>query len=76
MANLKVGGDRGNQTTGGKSSMETLPNAITIDRAAELSGSTPASIKRAKPIVQSGIPGRDWQADPPADPVADRKKMR
>jgi hypothetical protein len=56
MANLKAGGDRGNQTTGGKSSMETLPNAISIERAAELSGSTPASIKRAKPIVQSGIP--------------------
>lgn len=55
MANLKAGGDRGNQTTGGKSSMETLPSAITIERAAELSGSSPANIKRAKPIVQSGI---------------------
>lgn len=40
------------------SSMEMVNEqpAISIERAAELSGSTPASIKRAKPIVQSGIP--------------------
>ena len=30
--------------------------AVSIDRAAELSGSTRASIRRAKPIVQTGIP--------------------
>jgi len=52
MANLIHGGQGGKLN----SSMETLKPAITIERAAELSGSTPASIKRAKPIVQSGIP--------------------
>lgn len=51
MANLVRGGDRKSGEI--KSSMETL---ISVERAAELSGSTPASIKRAKPIVQSGIP--------------------
>lgn len=53
MANLKKGGAGG--STVSDSSMETSQPAITIERAAELSGSTPASIKRAKPIVQSGI---------------------
>ena len=52
MANLIHGGQGGKLN----SSMETLKPAVSISRAAELSGSTPASIKRAKPIVQSGIP--------------------
>ena len=50
MANLVRGGDRKSGEI--KSSMETL---ISVDRAAELSGSSPSNIKRAKPIVQSGI---------------------
>jgi ParB-like chromosome segregation protein Spo0J len=49
MANLK-NGQRA-------SSMETADKpVVSIERAAELSGSTPANIKRAKPIVQSAIP--------------------
>lgn len=48
MANLK-NGQRA-------SSMETAgAPVVSIERAAELSGSSPANIKRAKPIVQSGI---------------------
>jgi ParB-like chromosome segregation protein Spo0J len=50
MANLKKGANQ-------HSSMETpSEEVVSIDRAAELSGSTPASIKRAKAIVESGIP--------------------
>jgi hypothetical protein len=49
MANLKKGGAGG--STVSDSSMETSQPAVSIERAAELSGSTPASIK---PIVQSG----------------------
>jgi ParB-like chromosome segregation protein Spo0J len=56
MANLKHGGTGANQHKRAESSMETSAPVITIERAAELSGSTPASIKRARPIVQSGIP--------------------
>jgi hypothetical protein len=56
MANLRKGGERGNQYTGGKSPMGALAPAITINRAAELSGSSRKNIERAKPIVQSGIP--------------------
>ena len=52
MANLKQG-QMGNGRV--ESSMELSTPIITIERAAELSGSTPANIKRAKPIVQSGI---------------------
>ena len=55
MANLRQGGERGNQYTGGKKPTGDLP-AITIERAAELSGSSKKNIQRAKPIVQSGIP--------------------
>jgi ParB-like chromosome segregation protein Spo0J len=53
MANLRAGNPKfGNAI----SSTETIaPQVITIERAAELSGSSPANIKRAKPIVQSGI---------------------
>ena len=42
MANLRAGGDRGNQHTGGKCPMGHMPNkpAVTIERAAELSGAT------------------------------------
>jgi hypothetical protein len=49
MANLKNG-----QTA---CSMEQgdVP-VVTLERAAELSGSSPANIRRAKPIVQTGIP--------------------
>ena len=54
MANLRQGGERGNQHTGGKKPTGHLP-AITIQRAAELSGSSAKNIQRAKPIVQSGI---------------------
>ena len=53
MANLK-NGQMGNGRVG--SSMETPTPIITIERAAELSGSTTASIKLAKPIVTTGIP--------------------
>lgn len=52
MANLVHGGQGGKL----KSSTETLSPIITIDRAAELSGSSRANIKRAKPIVTTGIP--------------------
>lgn len=52
MANLKHGTNRHDL----ESSMETSRPAVTIERAAELSGSTTASIKRAKPIVTTGIP--------------------
>jgi hypothetical protein len=55
MANLRQGGERGNQYTGGKKPTGHLP-AITIARAAELSGSSKKNIQRAKPIVQSAIP--------------------
>ena len=54
MANLMRGGDRKSDEI--KSSMETLKPAITIERAAELSGSSKGNIKRAKAIVQGGIP--------------------
>lgn len=54
MANLKVGNPKFSDAI---SSMETIAQpAVTIERAAELSGSTTASIKRAKPIVTTGIP--------------------
>lgn len=51
MANLKHGTNRHDL----ESSMETSRPAVSIERAAELSGSTTASIKRAKPIVTTGI---------------------
>jgi hypothetical protein len=53
MANLRKGGERGNQYTGGKSPMGALAPAITITRAAELSGSSRKNIQRAKPTAQS-----------------------
>lgn len=53
MANLKKGGAGGSTVSDG--SMETSQTAVTIDRAAELAGTSRANIKRAKPIVQSGI---------------------
>jgi hypothetical protein len=53
MANLKVGNPKFSDAI---SSMETIARpAVTIERAAELSGSTTANIKRAKPIVTTGI---------------------
>jgi hypothetical protein len=55
MANLK----RGDMGKGGLDRPMGRPKdqpAITIERAAELSGSSAKNIQRAKPIVQSGIP--------------------
>jgi hypothetical protein len=52
MANLKLGD---NQHKVG-SSTETPASIITIERAAELAGTSKANIKRAKPIVTTGIP--------------------
>jgi hypothetical protein len=54
MANLIHGGDRKSDEI--KSSMEPLKPAVSIERAAKLAGTSPANIKRAKPIVQTGIP--------------------
>lgn len=54
MANLRQGGDR--KSDGIKTPMGDLKPAVTITRAAELSGSSRKNIERAKPIVQSGIP--------------------
>ena len=54
MANLKAGGEAGVHKT--NSSVETLLPAVTITRAAELAKTSSASIKRAKPIVNTGIP--------------------
>jgi hypothetical protein len=48
MANLKNGQRASSMETGGNP-------VISIERAAELSGSSPSNIKRAKPIVQSII---------------------
>ncbi len=54
MANLKKGAPTGNQNASKSNKpmghIDSTP-AITIERAAELSGSTRANIKRAKPIV-------------------------
>lgn len=52
MANLRKGGQGGKLNA----PMGTLKPAITIERAAELSGSSKRNIQRAKPIVQTGIP--------------------
>tara|TARA_R110000803_G_scaffold200933_1_gene265571 strand:- start:1160 stop:1948 length:789 start_codon:yes stop_codon:yes gene_type:complete len=65
MANLRAGGDRGNQHTGGKCPMGHMPNkpAVTIERAAELSGASQRNIRRAKSIVNTGIPELQDMAD-------------
>ena len=49
MANLKKGVNQ-------HVPMGASSPAVTIERAAELSGSSKRNIQRAKPIVQSGIP--------------------
>jgi len=49
MANLKNGQRAASMGAGGKT-------VVTIERAAELSGSSRKNIERAKPIVQNGIP--------------------
>jgi hypothetical protein len=54
MANLRKGGVGG--ATVSDRTMGQSPPAITIERAAELSGSSSKNIQRAKPIVQKGIP--------------------
>jgi hypothetical protein len=54
MANLRQGGDRKSGEI--KKPMGHLKPAVTIARAAELSGSSKKNIQRAKPIVQSAIP--------------------
>ncbi len=51
MANLKHGANRHDL----EKPMGHSTPAITIERAAELSGSSKRNIQRAKPIVQSGI---------------------
>jgi hypothetical protein len=53
-ANLRQGGDRKSDEI--KAPMGALKPAISIQRAAELSGSSRKNIERAKPIVQSGVP--------------------
>jgi hypothetical protein len=66
MANLRQGAPEGNKNAA-KSNGSTEPfdskPAVSITRAAELSGSTPASIKRAKPIVTNGIPALQDMAE-------------
>ena len=52
MANLRRGGQGGKL----KVPMGTLKSAITQERAAELTGASLRNIKRAKPIVENGIP--------------------
>jgi hypothetical protein len=53
MANLKKGGDAGIHKS--NTPMGALVPAVTIQRAAELSGSSRKNIERARPIVQNGI---------------------
>lgn len=54
MANLKKGGDAGIHKT--NPPMGGLVPAVSIKRAAELSGSSRKSVERAKQIVTNGIP--------------------
>jgi hypothetical protein len=51
LATLPRGGDRGNQHTGGKGSIDTLP---TIDDAASLLSVGRASVARAKQVIEHG----------------------
>lgn len=58
MANLRKGGDRGNQYTGGKppqGEIATEP-AVSIERAAELTGTSITQIARAREVIRKGKP--------------------
>lgn len=52
LANLGRGGDRGNQHTGGKASIEALPEAISEPQAAEMLNVGRSSVQRAKRVLR------------------------
>lgn len=53
IATLTHGGDRGNQYTGGKRSIDPLP---TQQQAAEAMNVSEATVKRAKTVLINGVP--------------------